>query len=286
MKNYNLKLKKFAFCIVILIFTFLFFNSINAATNVSSTNFRAWNDNIGWIDFYSTNNVNVSSAKLTGYASSSVGYIALDCATSPNGDICATSNFKISNDANGNLSGWAWNDAIGWISFDSATAGSPYTYQVTVNGATGEFSGWAWNDNIGWISFNCDNTSTCGVSDYKVVTSWTSVPVAGNLTSSVFDAGIASGAAINAITWRGNQPSGTGVKFQIASSDSAAGPWEYKGPNGSSTEYYSVAENVPVKINPAHHNNRRYFRYRIFLESDAGKTASPRVDDIIISWSP
>jgi hypothetical protein len=32
-----------------------------------------------------------------------------------------------------------------------------------------EVSGWAWSDNIGWISFNCANTSTCSTSDYKVM---------------------------------------------------------------------------------------------------------------------
>jgi hypothetical protein len=260
----------------------------HAATNINATYRYAWNDVIGWIDFYQTGNVNVSSAQLTGYATSSVGYIALDCATSPNGNICTTSNFKVSNDGSGNLTGWAYNDAIGWISFDSGTATSSYPYQVTINNSTGEFSGWAWNDIVGWISFNCSNTNTCAASDYKVKTSWASSPLTAELTSSIFDTGVSTGAAVNTIMWQGNQPTGTSVKFQIASdATSTPASWNYKGPDGSNTTYYAPTDSgVPAQINSAYHNNHRYFRYKIFLVSDSGRTQSPRVDDVIINWSP
>lgn len=265
-------------------------HKVFAATNIDAIYKYAWNDNIGWIDFYSTGNVNVDATRLTGYASSSVGYIALDCATSPNPPAnCSTDfpNWKISNDANGNLTGWAWNDAIGWISFDSGTAGSSYPYQVSINSSTGDFSGWAWNDNIGWISFNCAQPNICGASDYKVKTLWRTVPAAAELTSSIFDTGVSTGVALNTIMWQGNQPSGASVKFQIASSNSSTGPWSYFGPDGSNTDYYQpTGDNVPAQINLTYHNNQRYFRYKIFLTSNASQTETPRVDDIIINWSP
>ncbi|MBI2592754.1 MAG: hypothetical protein HYW37_01145 [Candidatus Colwellbacteria bacterium] len=38
-----------------------------------------------------------------------------------------------------------------------------------MNTTTGDFSGWGWNDALGWISFNCSNTSTCGTVSYKVM---------------------------------------------------------------------------------------------------------------------
>ncbi len=146
-----------------------------AETNIlsSASQHSAWNDEIGWIDFYSTGNVMVMSPQLTGYASSSAGYISLDCATSPRGNICGTSNYKVRNDGTGNLSGWAWNDMYGWISFywgnASADPTAPTTalcqsYSsycgVSIN-SSGAFEGWAWNDKIGWIDFNCGNTSSC-----------------------------------------------------------------------------------------------------------------------------
>ncbi|MEK7162876.1 MAG: hypothetical protein AAB696_01145 [Patescibacteria group bacterium] len=276
---------------IILIFTFLIFNFANAATNILPDSppqylHWAWNDTIGWIDFYSTGNVNVTSTQLSGYATSSVGFIALDCATSPSPN--CTYPYKVSNDGSGNLTGWAYNDAIGWISFDSGTAGSSYPYQVTINNSTGDFSGWAWNDIIGWISFNCLQPNICATSNYKVKTSWVTTPASGNLISSIFDTGVSTGVALNTIMWQGSQPSGTSAKFQIAS-DSISAPtiWNYRGPDGSNTTYYQPSgPSVQAQINSAYHNNQRYFRYKIFLESNAGQTLSPRVDDVIINWSP
>jgi hypothetical protein len=39
---------------------------------------------------------------------------------------------------------------------------------VTHNG-TGNLSGYAWSENVGWISFSCENTSSCGTVDYGVI---------------------------------------------------------------------------------------------------------------------
>mgnify|MGYP001584455743 CR=1 FL=1 len=59
------------------------------------------------------------------------------------------------------LSGYAWSDNIGWVSFNCTDTNSCGTsnYGVTVNAITGNFSGFAWSDNIGWVSFN--QTSGC-----------------------------------------------------------------------------------------------------------------------------
>ncbi|MBI5306401.1 hypothetical protein HZB04_02365 [Candidatus Wolfebacteria bacterium] len=272
--------------IIFLLSTFYFlFSIVFAATNIDSVspNFYAWNDSIGWIDFYSTGNVNVSSTQLTGYASSSVGFIALDCATSPSGNICGTSDFKVSNDGSGNLSGWAYNDNIGWISFASSTATS--TYQVAVSPSTGDFSGWAYSDNIGWISFNCADSGAGGCAyPYKVQTNWIATSTSGYLISSVFDSFGSS--TINSIIWQGTQPSETSVKFQLASSNNIAGPWNYMGPDGSITTYYSANSNVSMAVNAANHNNQRYFRYKVILYSNAGQTLAPTINDVIINWSP
>lgn len=43
----------------------------------------------------------------------------------------------------GDLSGYAWSDNIGWVSFDGVN--------VDTNN---DISGYAWSDNIGWVSFN------------------------------------------------------------------------------------------------------------------------------------
>ena len=68
--------------------------------------------------------------------------------------------------ASDNVSGWAWSDNIGWISFNNTTDGSGFNYGVNINN-DGIFSGYAWSDNIGWISFNrTDTGAPPGSPDY------------------------------------------------------------------------------------------------------------------------
>lgn len=255
-------------------------------------NHWAWNDVIGWIDFnYGPGNVGVHNDKLFGYASSSVGLIAFDCATTPNGDMCggAAGDWKVSN-VGATLKGWAYNDVIGWISFDSVTATASFPYGVTID-ASGELKGFAWNDVIGWISMNCNQPSaginTCGTNPpYRVKTSWVSSPNTGSLTSSIFDLG--GRVALNSVIWKGLESGGV-VRFQIAASTNSTGPWntsDYKGPDGTSgTTYDTEGPDVSTMLDPKKFSDVRYVRYKIFIESNAARTDSPEVRDIVLNYS-
>ncbi|XOB42633.1 MAG: PKD domain-containing protein [Candidatus Nealsonbacteria bacterium] len=53
-----------------------------------------------------------------------------------------------------NVSGWAWSENIGWISFNNTSGGGDIIYGVNIDFSTGVFSGYSWSENIGWISFN------------------------------------------------------------------------------------------------------------------------------------
>jgi len=65
-----------------------------------------------------------------------------------------------------NVSGYAWSETIGWISFNNTSDGSATSYGVNVDttnkatGGVGDFSGYAWSrgatneGGIGWISFD------------------------------------------------------------------------------------------------------------------------------------
>lgn len=256
--------------------------------NMDATDHWAWNDVIGWIDFgYAAGSVGVNDSKLFGYASSSIGLIAFDCATTPSGDICggAAGDWKVSN-VSGSLQGWAYSDTIGWISFDSVTAGSPISYGVSIDPATGEFRGWAWNDVIGWTSMNCLETGTCGTVNYKVKTGWTSAPDSGWLISPIFDMG--SSVAINTVAWKGVSNGGA-VRFQIAASDVSTGPWnagDYKGPDGTAgTSYAAIAPDASTVLSPRDFSGVRYVRYRAIIDSNSGGTDSPEVRDIILTYS-
>lgn len=250
----------------------------------------AWNDMIGWIDFgYAPGNVGVNDAKLFGYASSSIGLIAFDCSTTPNGDICGGTPWRVTN-SSGTLSGWAYSDAIGWISFDSPTAiaatGQGSASYGVVIAPDGSFSGYAWNESIGWISFNCANQGTCssqGGYDYKVKTSWVAAPITGSLTSPIFDLG--GQVALNAIIWKGTTNGGA-VRFQVAASNVPnPATWNYIGPDGTSATTYSAAVDASSQVSPRDFSNVRYVRYKVFIDSNGGHTASPIVQDIILNYS-
>jgi type II secretory pathway pseudopilin PulG len=267
--------------------------NLSTTANIDSgaANHWAWNDTIGWIDAgYGPGNVGVNDAKLFGYASSSIGLIAFDCATTPNGNICAgpAGNWKVSN-VGGTLQGWAYSDAVGWISFDSPTAiaatgqgSASYGVSIATDGSLG---GFAWNDAIGWISFNCANQGTCasqGGYDYKVKTSWLAVPITGSLTSSIFDLG--GPVALNALIWRGTANGGT-VRFQVAASNvSNPASWNYKGPDGTATTTYAAVPDVSTQLSPRDFSGVRYVRYKVFIDSNGGHTASPSIQDIILNY--
>jgi len=104
---------------------------------IDSTYKYAWSENIGWINFGTTNgNLHITDPILTGYAwSDNYGWINLNPATS-----------GVKNDGEGNLSGYAWGENLGWINFSG----------VTIN-SSGVFGGSASGGNSGQISFNCAN---------------------------------------------------------------------------------------------------------------------------------
>ena len=150
----------------------------STSVSIASTDNYAWNDQIGWIDFaYPGGNVHVArgAGDLWGlaYVPNDSHWISLNCVST---DSCSSVEYKVSSDADGNLSGWAWSENYGWICFNCLTdnsCASSGDYKVTVDQDTGEFNGYAYSENIGWISFNCktggDNQADiCLTSDYKV----------------------------------------------------------------------------------------------------------------------
>ena len=85
---------------------------------------------------------------LDGYAwSNNIGWISMNCKTGgiAGEDICATSNYKVSVNENGNIFGYAWSNNIGWIRFGglSGFPSAPGNYggNAKVNGNI--LDGWA-----------------------------------------------------------------------------------------------------------------------------------------------
>ncbi len=295
--------------------------SAAASTNIASspTSSSAYDPLDGFWDFYGTQAVLVAGTKISGYASSSVGDLSLDCFTTRNGNLCGTSNYGICNgtnathnadgscsgaDATGALSGFAWNDLVGWISFcggqNSAVCPGSVSYDVSID-SNGNFNGWAWNDLAGWISFNCSNPGggNCSAAPYLVNTSWRSTSTVGYLTSYTIDAG--GPATLQSIVWQGSCGlAGTALGFQIAASNSTSSSWNYIGPSGTGSNWYGApcsqsltggtlsscpAPGTPICVNPTYFSNYRYFRYELMLQTNSLQNSTPRVDNIILDFS-
>jgi hypothetical protein len=70
--------------------------------------------------------------------------------------------------ASDNVSGWAWSENIGWISFNNTTGGgATSSYGVNINLSTGDLSGYSWSENVGWISFNRADTGNPPAAPYN-----------------------------------------------------------------------------------------------------------------------
>lgn len=132
-----------------------FLSTVNAGPpgTIDSVDKYAWSENIGWLNFNPIGgDVAVTDTALTGDIwSENFGWINLN-----------PTNGGVTNDARGNLGGFAWGEGIGYIGFSG----------VTIDGVTGEFEGYATNTIAGQISLNCSNTNSCGESDFKVRTNW------------------------------------------------------------------------------------------------------------------
>lgn len=86
------------------------------------------------------------------------------------GASAAVSDYGVNIDGSGDFSGYAWSSNVGWVWFGATTTCPAGTCQANVS--IDNVSGWAkilsLGDSDGWISLECENTTTCGTSDYGV----------------------------------------------------------------------------------------------------------------------
>lgn len=144
-----------------------------SASNMDATDYWAWGENAGWLNFYDINvkdtddGVTVDDDGLTGYVwCENIGWIKLDYDGTPGAGNTTSTNWGITNDGDGSLSGYAWGENVGWINFNPADS------QVIID-SSGDFSGYAWSENCGWINFS---GTVDDATAYNVVTNW-SLPV-------------------------------------------------------------------------------------------------------------
>lgn len=180
---------------------------------------------------------------------------------------------------------------FGVMALNAATNANPYCFRLTNSGAT---------SGAGYVFT---------YSQYAVASVASGLSATGSLDSAVFDTfdggGANQGPAYNSIMWNGTVE-GTGkVRFQLATSDNAAGPWNFYGSSdggvtcNSGSYYDTLTSGVgggpgkPVEISCAasqSQNNKRYYKYRIQICSSAdcasSGVTSPIVTGVVVNWAP
>ena len=134
----------------------------------------AWSENAGWVNAEPVGNggpgMSITLRGVTGWLwSENFGWVSLSCENTAS---CADVEYRLVQDAAGNLSGFGWSENAGWISFSCLNTGSCSTvsYGARVDLGTGDLTGYAWSENVGWISLSCANTSSCRTIDFGVAT--------------------------------------------------------------------------------------------------------------------
>jgi prepilin-type N-terminal cleavage/methylation domain-containing protein len=176
------------------------------------------------------------------------------------------------------------------ISDATVTVTGPNSYSQSINTSEGFLTQTDWSGGGGQAMFtdstkfldsdgNIDYSSSAGnLSLKKVFSNYVSN---GYLTSSTFDTGSASN--FRQITWSpGTQPTQTGtssVRFQIATNNDNT-TWNYTGPDGTASSYYTSAnQNIS-----ANNNGNRYLRSRLYL-STLNQSYTPTISDISFTYT-
>jgi hypothetical protein len=108
----------------------------------------------------------------------------------------------------------------------------------------------------------------------------TGYAASGNFVSSQKDSNPAPGATPNwtTISWTATVPTNTTLQFQVAASNNATGPFNFVGPDGTTSTYFSNGGSL------AQFNGTRYLKYEaLFTSSNSTKT--PTLNDVTVCFS-
>ena len=129
----------------------------SAQSNIDPAHKFAWQENVGCTNWRDAGDgaqgVEVLSDHIAGFIwCENIGFINVGRsgpyapATSQTG-----SDFGVNVAPDGSLSGYAWGENVGWITFDTSTLGAN---AARYDDSTGRFHGYAWGENIGWLNLD------------------------------------------------------------------------------------------------------------------------------------
>lgn len=152
--------------------SFLFgINQVSASSGDNVSGY-AWSYNVGWISFNCTNSDSCFEGDMgEGGAGGDIGYISdtNNSRTNTTTKSSATGFAFLKSLKNTLGEMFDFLQPTNVYADEVIVAGTGSDYGVNVDATTGVMSGWAWNDNIGWISFNeftgCPNGSCTPMMD-------------------------------------------------------------------------------------------------------------------------
>jgi len=115
-----------------------------------------WGESIGWINLRTTHaDLKIGSNILVGWTwIENCGWVCLGEGNPMDGKRYSNSSahdWGVNNDGQGKLSGYAWSEITGWISFRTGHS------RVYLD-ESGQFYGCAWGENVGWMHFGPGRT--------------------------------------------------------------------------------------------------------------------------------
>ncbi len=102
----------------------------------------------------------------------------------------------------------------------------------------------------------------------------------GNFISALKDANPAPTTTANwsTLSWNATTPAGTSIQFQIAASNSAAGPFNFVGPDGTAGTFFSNGGSL------AQFTGNRYLKYQASLSTNSG-AVTPTLQDVTVCFN-
>jgi integrase len=153
----------------------------------------------------------------------------------------------------------------------TVTSGTQYALVVRPNGSTGG-AGYQWiRSSPSTYAGGSKVTSTNGGTSWVADTArdmnfhtYVGYAPSATLTSGTRDANPAAGFAAHwtTLSWTATTPANTSVRFQVAGSSNPYGPWNYVGPDGTASTFFT---NSGASL--GQFTGYRYLRYEAFLSS-------------------
>lgn len=131
------------------------------------------------------------------------------------------------------------------------------------------------------LSTDSGSTWNAQTTDLYFKTRITTYAASGSLTSTAKDSNPVLGADTNwtTLSWTAATPAGTTVKFQAAASNAAIGPFNFVGPDGTASTYFTS-----TGASLAQFNGNQYLATKAFL-STSDPSVTPALNDVTACYS-